>query len=533
MRTVRTGALLALSLSLATAALAGCGGSASSGDTGDQAQKVANGKTFSLTLSSDPGAMDPQMNINSGMFQMTQFAYDPLVSVDDKGAVHPQLATSWKVNGTTVTFQLRSGITCSDGSAFDAQTAVDNISWVENPKNKSPFLGVFVPAGAKASASGSTVTVKLASPAPFVLDGFANFPMVCESGLKNRASLKSKTDGTGPYELATAAPGSSYTYKLRDGYAWGPNGATTKTDGLPAQIDVKVVANETTAANELLAGQVNSAQILGPDSKRLDGAGLKSIGIPSLSGEQWYNEGSGHVTGDPVVRKALTQALDLSQLQKVVTSGTGQAPTQLAETPPTGCATNSVQGNLPATDTAAAASALAAAGWTKGSDGILAKGGTKLSLTFLYDSALGSGGSGAAELAAAAWKKLGVDVKAKSEPTAQMQTALFGSGDWDVAWEPINVSTPDQLVPFLSGPGVAAGGNNFAGIDNSGYAASVKKAMSKTGAAGCPDWQSAEAALFKDADVVPFASQVFRSYAKGATYDIVGEIVPTSIRMLG
>lgn len=532
MRTARSSALVALSLSLAAAGLAGCG-SSGSGASGDQGQKAVNGKTFTLALGSDPGALDPQMNISSGTFQLSQFAYDPLVSVDAKGEIHSQLASSWKADGTTLTFQIGSGITCADGSTFDAKTAVDNITWVENPKNKSPFLGVFVPAGAKASASGSTVTVTLAAPSPFALDGFANFPMVCESGLKDRGSLTAKTAGTGPYQLAAATGGSSYTYKLRDGYAWGPNGATTKTTGMPAEIDVKVVANETTAANELLGGQINSSQILGPDAKRLDAAGLKSIGVPSLSGEQWYNEGKGHVAADPAVRKALTQALDLAQLQKVITSGTGEAPTQLAEVPPTGCANNTVEGNLPATDASGAASTLTSAGWTKGSDGIFAKDGKKLTVTFLHDSTLGNGGSAAAELVAAAWKQLGVDVKETAKPTTQMQASLFGTGDWDVAWEPINVSTPDQLVPFLSGPGVADGGTNFSAIDNADYSNAVKTAMTKVGADSCPDWKTAETALFKSADVVPFASQLFRSYAKGASYDIVGEIVPTSIRMFG
>lgn len=527
MRPVRSSALVALALTTALGATACGGGSSASGG------KPVDGRTFNLALAADPGSLDPQLNISSGTFQLTQFAYDPLVSIDDKGQIHSELATKWNASGTTVTFDIGSGITCADGSTFDARTAADNISWVEDPKNKSPFLGVFVPAGAKATASGSTVTVKLAAPAPFALSGFANFPMVCEHGLKDRGSLKDKTDGTGPYQLTSAAPGSSYSYKLRDGYTWGPDGATTKTTGIPAQIEVKVVANETTAANELLSGQTNSAQILGPDAKRLAAAGLEAISVPSLNGEQWYNHGAGHATSDPVVRKALTQALDLGQLAKVITSGTGGPATSLAETPPTGCTDNTVEGNLPATDPSAAASELASAGWTKGSDGILTKGGKKLAITFIYDSTLGTGGNGAAELAAKAWKDLGADVSEKAEPTAQMQAAMFGSGDWDVAWEPINVNTPDQLVPFLSGPGVAAGGNNFSGIDNAAYTAAVKKAMTENGAASCPEWKTAEAALFKDADVVPFASQLFKSFAKGATYDVVGEIVPTSIRMLG
>jgi peptide/nickel transport system substrate-binding protein len=534
MRPVRTSALAVLSLSLAgVAGLAGCGSGSSGSPGAASGSSFATGKTFTMSMSSDPGALDPQLNIASGAFQLSQFAYDPLVSVDDQGQIHSQLASSWNVSGTTVTFQIGSGITCSDGSAFDAKTAADNISFIEDPKNKSPFLGVLVPAGAKATASGSTVTVKLATASPFVLNGFANLPMVCESGLKNRGSLKAQSAGTGPYVLSRATPGTEYTYTLRDGYAWGPDGATTATAGMPASIDVKVVANETTAANELLAGSLNAASVLGPDASRLSGAGLQSQNTPTVVGEQWYNHADGHITSDKAVRVALTQALDLAQLQKVLTSGKGGPATQLAVVPPTGCTGDSVTGNVPATDSAAAAAALASAGWTKGSDGILAKDGKKLSVTFLYDSALGSGGSAAAELVGSTWKALGVDVTTKGETTSQLQSVLFGTGDWDVAWEPINVSTPDQLVPFLSGPGVSGGGTNFAGIDNATYSASVTKAMAQTGAGGCSDWLGGEGALFQSADIIPFANNLVPTFAKGATFQIVGEIVPTSIRMLG
>ena len=38
---------------------------------------------------------------------------------------------------------MKKGITCSDGSAFTAQTAADNVNYVANPKNSSPFAGVF------------------------------------------------------------------------------------------------------------------------------------------------------------------------------------------------------------------------------------------------------------------------------------------------------------------------------------------------------------------------------------------------------
>jgi len=531
MRTTHKRALLGLPLALIGGGLAACGGSDST-DASAGTASYAEGKTFTLALSSDPGALDPQGAAGSSLLQLSTFAYDSLVAVDSKsGDILPQLATSWKVDGTTVTFDLGSGITCSDGSAFTAKTVVDNVSYVENPKNKSPFLGVFIPAGATAKASGSTVTLTLPSPSPFVLNSISSLPMVCESGMKDRSSLKDQTSGTGPFVLTKATPGVEYVYQVRKGYTWGPDGATTAESGTPAGIDVKVVANETTGANELLSGAVNAVQVLGPDAARLKGAGIPSVDTTIVIGEQWYNHQSGHLTKDSAVRKALTQGADYSELAKVLTSGKGTEATQLAAQPPTGCTGNSVNGNVPSFDVNAAKSALDADGWKVGDGGIRVKNGKKLTLTFLHDNALGTGGTAAAELAVSRWKAIGVDVTSKELSTTQMSAPLFGTGDWDIAWEPINVNTPDQLVPILSGA-TPPNGTNFSFLDNADYTSGVKTAMSKTGAAGCPDWLGAESSLFKAADLVPFANNLIPTFAKGATFTIGGELVPTSIRML-
>lgn len=529
MRPVRSSAILALSLSVATVGLTACGGS----DGGSSGSTYAVGKTFTLALSADPGALDPQGSASSPLFQVSKFAYDSLVSVNAKGQVISGLASKWSVNGKTVTFDIASGVTCADGAAFTAQTAADNISYVEDPKNKSPFLGVFVPAGATAKATGSTLTVTLASPSPFVLDSFANLPMVCDSGMKDRASLKAGTAGTGPYTLKEAVPGDHYTYAIRTGYTWGPAGATTATTGMPATIQVKVVPNETTAANQLLSGALNAAAIHGPDAARLEAAKLDHDDAQAIVGEQWYNHNKAHATSDPAVRQALTQALDLAQLQKVITSDRGGPATQLAVVAPAACTGSSVEGNVIGSNAAAAEAALDAAGWVKGPDGIRAKAGKPLSLSFLYDSSLGSGGSAASELAVDAWKKLGVAVKAKQLDETGMVNAMFGTGDWDISWEPLNINTPEQGVPFFSGPGVTDGGNNMSGITNADYDADVQKAMGKVGADSCPDWLAAEAALFKANDVVLFANSLLPFFSKGAEMDVLGSVVPTSIRMLG
>jgi peptide/nickel transport system substrate-binding protein len=515
---------------LAAASVAAC--SSGSGGKSSASNKYVSGGTFTLAAGADPGSLDPQGGAGSSLIQMNAFAYDALVALSPKGDIEPQLASAWTVNGTSASFTIKSGVTCADGTAFTAQTVVDNITYVENPASKSPLLGAFIPAGVTATASGSTVQLTLAKPSPFLLSSLSNLPMVCAKGMADRSTLKGGSDGTGPYVLSQATPGDQYVYTVRKGYSWGPNGATTAAAGTPAKIVVKVITNETTAANELLAGQVNAAQIVGTDRTRLKGAGISSSSTPLVLGEQWYNEGSGHVTSDPQVRLALTEALDLAQLQKVLTSNLGGPATQLAVLPPAGCQGNSVQGNVPATNVADAKSILAAAGWTAGPDGVLAKDGKKLSLTMLYDSALGTGAAAATELLASQWKAIGVQVTTKAQPVTAMQAAMFGTGDWDVVWEALNVNTPDQLVAFLSGP-AAPNGTNFAGIDNATYTADATKAMAESGADGCDDWKAAEAALFKAADIVPFANNLLPVFVKGATLSQSGTIVPTSIKMLG
>jgi peptide/nickel transport system substrate-binding protein len=515
----------AVGLCVTASLLAGCGASDSSEGAGgagggDDAAKVVDGGTFTMALASDPGNLDPQMAAGSALFTLTQLAYDSLLSVNaESGAIESQLASDWKVDGTTVTFTLADGVTCADGSDLTASDVADNIAFVGDPKNESPFLGTFLPIGATAKAddAAGTVTLKLAAPAPFVLNGMASLPIVCPSGMDDRKSLSQATAGTGPYELTEAAPGEQYTYQIRDGYTWGPAGATTATEGMPDTIVMKIVQNETTSANLLLSGDLNAAQIIGPDAERLDKAGLFSAETPALLGEQWYNHAKGRAASVPEVRMALTQALDLSELQNVLTSGKGTPATTLTTLEPTACPGDSVSGSVPAMDTDAAKAILDKAG--------------PLDLTFLYSTGGGSGVAAAAELAVQQWEALGIKVTAKGQDDTALQGTIFGAGDWDIAWVPLNVNSPDQVVPFLSGP-AAPDGTNFSDIQNADYDAAVKEASAMTGEDGCATWLQAESALFAAADIVPFANSVVQTFGAKAEFETPGQLIPTSIRML-
>jgi peptide/nickel transport system substrate-binding protein len=510
---------------LAATAVVGCG--SSSGDT-------AGAATFTLGMSSDPGNLDPQASAASNLYQMSFIAYDPLVSVDGAGKIQSELATSWQVTGQQVVLTLHKGITCSDGSAFSAQTAADNVNYVVDPKHSSPFAGVFIPAGAKATADTATnkVTITLPAPAPFILNGLAGVPMVCAKGLTDRKVLAAGTDGTGPYQLSQAVPSDHYTFTKRAGYAWGPGGTTTSAPGLPAQIVVKIVQNETTSANLLLSGQINAVPVLGPDAKRLAAAHLFAAKVPALNGEMWFNQAPGRTGADPQVRLALTEAVDLGQLAKVLTSGEGQPGTTFAANAPVACPGNSVAKALPPHDLAKAKATLDADGWTVGSGGIRSKDGKQLALTFLYDTLGGSATSAAADLASQQWAQLGLKITPTAQDDTQATNTLFSTGNWDIGWIPVNVSSPDQVVPFLSGPAPAKG-DNFAHIDNAAYDSAIAAATKTQGSAGCSQWLAAESNIVSAADAIPFANQVEQVFGKGATFAVVGVLLPTSIHMTG
>ena len=518
---------------VAATALAACGGGGGGTASGPAKKaKVVSGGTFTMALPSDPGNLDPQMTANSGTLQVANFAYDTLIHISNTGTLGPELASAWKVAGTTVSFTMRTGLTCADGSPFTAADAATNLNFVTNVKNKSPLTGAFAPPGATATASGSTVTLKLAAPSPFVLNGLASIPMVCKAGLANRSMLATRTDGTGLFQLTQDVSSDHLAFTKRSGYTWGPAGVTSSTPGLPDKVTIKFVASLTTAANLVLSGGLNAATVTGPDAKRLAGSRLFFSPTQTLLGEMWFNHAKARPGSDPAVRKALTQAVDLPQLMKVISSGEGTAATTFAVAAPVACPGDSIQSALPPHGMAQAKATLQAAGWVAGSGGTRTKNGKRLSLTFIYDTAGGAGASAAAELAASIWKQLGADVSMKAQSDTQIsQTALGGSGNYDIAWLPLNVSSPDQIVPFMSGPAPTAG-NNFGQISNPAYTAKVAAASKLQGKAGCSTWLAAESELVRNADVIPFANQVVKTFGKGAQFSSgFSAIDPTTIRM--
>ena len=474
--------------------------------------------TLTMAIPTDPGNLDPHLTLLGAARTVGTFTYDNLVNVSGPGKLATGLATGWKATPKRVELTLRRGVRCADGTAMTASVVKRNLEFIADPANRSPYFGVAVPPTSTVTANNRTRTVVLTTkiPNPFMLQGLSLVQIVCARGLADRNLLDRGAVGSGPYRLVEAVSGDHYTFAVRSGYNWGPNGATTAAPRLPARVVLRIVPNETTAANLMLTGGLNVAQIIGDERARLNREKLFnriSIGSPL---EFFFNEKPGHPAADARVRRALIRAMNLRQVGTIATSGRGVRVTQLVRQDLTPCPGDTVTGSVPSYNTAAARAVLSA---------------SAPSVKLIYPTDAGAAIAPAMELAQQQLSVAGAKVTLAGMTTAALQGALFATGDWDVVLIGIGVSSPAQLTPFLSGPS-PPNGTNFGAIENAVYRASVARATRRIGASGCKFWLEGERALFREGDVAPSSALTVAVYGNKATFKLdAAGVVPTSLRL--
>lgn len=521
----RNSALVAAAMAPCVLA-AGCGGSAA---RNGPARYATNG-TFTMALNEDRGAFDPYHSRIAGL---DKFAYDSLVNMRPDGRFVSGIARRWSADAHTATFTLRPDVTCSDGTPLTAGQVAADLNYIGDPGNQSPQYGIntpTVPFTATGDDAARTVTVTVKEAFGFLLNTLGLAPIVCAKGLKTPKTLATASDGTGPFVLTGYVPGQSYSFAVRKDYRWGPGGATTHVPGFPAKVVMRVVPNETTAANLLLSGEVNQALITGDDRNRLTGHRTFTASGPGAGLR--FNQRPGHATQDKRVRQALVQALDLAQVVRVSTGGTGRPATGLALVEPRACTGDTVSGRLPAHDPASAAALLDQAGWAKDADGFRVRNGRRLTIQVLYPTAASIYDRPAAELMAQQWKAIGVDARLAAATPTVVAKALFQSGSWDIYTALGIAYLPSAWVPYLSGPFPPKGQN--LGGNNPEYMSLVAKAQGMTPPAACVYWNQAEQAAYGDLDIVPISDRRWSYFLDHAEAESAGyeQPVPTSVRVL-
>lgn len=171
----------------------------------------------------DADSLDPHRTTTTLSWQIFDQLYDTLLAFNDNGEIVPNLAKSWKISkdGKEATFVLNQGISCHDGTPFDANDVKYTAERALDDENPSVTKGAWGLIAAVNVVNPQTVRFRFKSPfaafVSFMADPFAS--MVCDS---NKALGKqfgvSKAIGTGPWKLVSWTKGDEIVLAKHDKY---------------------------------------------------------------------------------------------------------------------------------------------------------------------------------------------------------------------------------------------------------------------------------------------------------------------------
>jgi peptide/nickel transport system substrate-binding protein len=467
--------------------LGGCG-SGSKSNGGGQARDVVT-----MAIASNP-SLDPAKAANQADGIAVGGLYDTLVRLDARGEVVAGLASSWKATPTSVAFQLRDGVTCSDGTKLTPSAVAASLERLVAPATAAPFIGAsFGPNTVTVTADDTArrVTVTTSGPWSQLLPGLAMSwtGIVCPAGLKDPKALAASSFGTGPYVLQSAAPGRRYTLRHRSDYTWGPKLGGGEAGTPPKILQLDVVANESTAVNLLVSGKLDIALLGGPDLKRVDGDSAFTV-TQRDGGTVWlaFNE-QGTRMKDAALRRGVAQAIDRAAFANAATFGRGKVIPSVVG-PSIQCFDATAGAAVPKLDAAAARAALGKAG----------------TVTIIGTTQLG-GGAGQ-EYVQAALRGVGVDAKLRNTDTATWsQTLTSGKGDWELSVVPALNPAGSIIIPISQTTGAGPPkGTNYGAAQNPQAAAALAKAVTQVGPNSCAAWGQVQHALNARLDVLPLST---------------------------
>lgn len=242
---------------LVLAALGSAGGTRS---VSAATNKVHRGGTLTLLCASPNTSMDPAESKSGPDCDEWAYGllYDSLLKQDDSGNLHPDLATKWTISdqGTAYTFDLRHGVTFTDGTPLNAAAVKFNLQRYQTLP-ASGLATYLKPITSITTEGDYTVKVTLSQPEEALLPELAGrgAGIVSPTAVSNDGqSFTLKGGGSGPFILKSWTPGGKATF-TRNPHYW-QKGADGKS--LP-YLDGVVINNQSESSVALLDLKSGSA----------------------------------------------------------------------------------------------------------------------------------------------------------------------------------------------------------------------------------------------------------------------------------
>jgi peptide/nickel transport system substrate-binding protein len=254
-------------VAIAAPLLDACSGSSTPASGSSSSASALNVTWTNVAL---PTNIDPAIGFDSDTLQVVRNVYEGLLEyVPGSTTIRPALAKSYTVSpdGTTYTFQLRSGVVFHDGAKLDAAAVVTSLNRIRDIDQGPASL---LPTIKSISASGpSTVVITLTAPYAFLPGVMPWLPIVSPDALSAHSTsadphaekwFASNAAGTGPYKLTSFSPTTTIALAQNTKY-WQP-----WVNGTPTGGSLTLNANVATQLELLESGQVDFLGAISPDN---------------------------------------------------------------------------------------------------------------------------------------------------------------------------------------------------------------------------------------------------------------------------
>ena len=431
--------------------------------------------------------VNPYLSGGTKDIEAASMVLEPLAHYDENGNMVAYLAAEIPTveNGgvssdlRSITWKLKKGVKWSDGSALTAADVVFSGEYCLNEEAGCNATSYFADVSKVEALDDHTVKITFGVSKPFPYGPFvgSTSPIIQKAQFKDCMGAKAQECtaqnfgpiGTGPFKVDEFRANDVISYSANENfreadkpafatatfkgggdaasaaravletgefdYAWNLQVEPEVLAQMAAAGKGQVVTGFGTSVERLMVNQTNNDASLGADKRSLYLDGTNPH--PFLS--------------DPSVRQALSLAIDR---QTLVDAGYGAAGQVTCNVLPAPAVYRSMANDSCKTQNVDEANRLLdAAGWARGSDGVRAKGGVRISI--LYQTSTNSVRQGAQALIKQMWDAIGVETELRN-----IDAAVFFGGD---------PASPDTYNKFYAD--IEMYTNNFSGTDPEAYMA--------------------------------------------------------------
>jgi peptide/nickel transport system substrate-binding protein len=268
----------------------------------------------------EPQCFDPEISAQDATNMLARSVVDSLVAQKADGTFAPWLAESYEVSDdvTQFTFHLRSGVTFSDGTPFNAEAVKFNLDRIADPATQSQYaISLLGPYESSTVIDDVTVQVNFTS-------GFSPFLQALSQptlGIQSPTALQANAPcdppvGSGPFMFKEVKPQESVVLERNPNYTSASPLASHSGPAYLDEVEYRWVPDDAVRTGSLTSGQVDIADVVPPkDVEDIASQGYTQVtavapGLPYVI----FVNSSNAPWDDARVREAFRDSLDIDSI---------------------------------------------------------------------------------------------------------------------------------------------------------------------------------------------------------------------------